>query len=255
MCKSGLPFPLRPARLISSKNTFWFPRATVPFESSRGEIETCRGSRSGVCFSILRNIPDLEKSAPDDPAEPGEVERRIARRLATLRAERGWTLEQLSERTGISRATLSRLERAELSPTATMLNRLCAQYGWTVSRLMAEAESAPPTVVRAAEQVTWNDPETGYIRRMVSPPHSRLKGELVDVTLPAGAVVAYDVAPLPGLEHHLWMLEGSLTLEIEGTEFRLGRGDCIRYVLSGPSRFVCGKRPARYVISLIHPSR
>jgi len=184
---------------------------------------------------------------------PEVLDRQIARRLAGLRAERGWTLEALAAKTGISRATLSRLERGELSATATMLNKLCAQYGWTVSRLMAEAENGPPTVVPAGQQVTWKDPETGYIRRVVSPPHPDLKGELVEVTLPPAATVSYDVSPLPRLEHHLWMLEGALTLEIQGTAFRLEKGDCLRYVLAGPSRFVCGKRPARYLISMVHP--
>ncbi|HEY1241741.1 MAG TPA: XRE family transcriptional regulator [Bryobacteraceae bacterium] len=187
----------------------------------------------------------------DAALEP--LDQRIARRLAALRAERGWTLEALSAKAGISRATLSRLERCELSPTAAMLNKLCAQYGWTVSRLMAEAESGPPTVVRAGQQVTWKDPETGYVRRVVSPPHPDLKGELVEVSLPPGSTVSYDVSPLPRLEHHLWMLEGALTLEVQGTEFRLEKGDCLRYVLAGPSRFVCGKRPARYLISMVHP--
>lgn len=193
----------------------------------------------------------LEIEITDTPAEP--IDSRIARRLAGLRAERGWTLEGLSARTAISRATLSRIERGELSATAAMLNKLCAQYGWTVSRLMAEAESGPPTVVRAGKQITWKDPETGYIRRVVSPPHPDLKAELVEVTLPAGSTVSYDVSPLPRLEHHLWMLEGVLTLEIQGTVFRLEKGDCVRYVLAGPSRFVCGKRPARYLISMVRP--
>jgi transcriptional regulator with XRE-family HTH domain len=178
----------------------------------------------------------------------------MARRLAALRAEQGWTLDGLAARTGISRATLSRLERCELSPTATMLNKLCNQYGWTASRLMAEAESGPPTVVHAREQVTWKDPETGYVRRVLSPPHPNLKGELVEVWLPVGASISYDVSPLPGLEHHLWMLDGVLSLEIEGTAFRLEKGDCVRYVLSGSSCFGCGgKRPARYLISMVRP--
>jgi transcriptional regulator with XRE-family HTH domain len=194
---------------------------------------------------------EIEESREADAAGP--IEWRIARRLAALRAERGWTLEALAVRSGISRATLSRLERGELSPTAAMLNKLCAQYGWTASRLMAEAESGPPTVVRAAEQVTWKDPESGYVRRVVSPPHPNLKGELVEVCLPAGATVSYDVSPLPGLEHHLWMLEGVLSLEVDGAVLRLERGDCVRYMLSGPSRFVTGKRPARYLVSLVQP--
>src|SRR5262249_34168275 len=154
----------------------------------------------------------------------------------------------LASKTGISRATLSRIERGELSPTATMLNTLCARYGWTASRLMAEAESGPPSVVRAEEQVVWKDPETGFVRRVLSPPHANLKGELVEITLPGGRWVEYEVPPIAGLEHHLWMLDGVLSLEIETTTFRLEKGDCVRYVLAGPSRFVCeGRRAARYL--------
>ena len=188
--------------------------------------------------------------------DPGStpLDLRIARRLALLRAERGWSLDTLAARTGISRASLSRLERGELSPTASMLGALCTQYGWTLSRLMAEAESGPPSVVRGSAQVAWKDPASGYLRRIISPPHPKLRGELVEVSLPAGASVAYDASPVPGLEHHLWMLQGSVNIEIEGTSFRVEKGDCVRYVLAGPSRFECQrKRPARYLVALVHP--
>ena len=191
-------------------------------------------------------------------SEPGfadqqmSVEHRIAVRLAALRAQQGWTLEILAQRTGISRATLSRLERGELSPTATMLSTLCGQYGWTLSRLMAEAEEVSPSVVRVKEQVCWQDPESGYTRRILSPPLPNLKGELVEVTLPPHSSVSYSASYLPGLEHHLWMLEGYLSLEVQGRTFQLGKGDCIRYVLSGSSRYVSGKGAVRYVISMVH---
>lgn len=182
------------------------------------------------------------------------IESRIARRLAQLRGERGWSLEVLAERTGISRATLSRLERSELSPTAAMLGTLCSAYGWTLSRLMAEAETRPPRLVRAAEQATWTDPESGYRRRVVSPPSPGLRGVLVEVHMPAGASVTFDAAPVVGLEHHLWMLDGLLTLEVGGSVFHLRPGDCLRYVLSGSTRFHCtGKRAARYLIAMVHP--
>jgi len=72
--------------------------------------------------------------------------------------------------------------------------------------------------------------------------------------MPAGASVSFDASPIAGLEHHLWMLEGSLTLEVEGSLFRLSAGDCLRYVLAGPTRFQgTGKREARYVIAMVRP--
>lgn len=188
------------------------------------------------------------------PAADLIIERRIAQRLAGLRAERGWSLEALAERTGMSRATLSRIERSELSPTASMLGALCTAYGWTLSRLMADAEGRPPSLVPPAEQTEWTDPGSGYRRRAVSPPTPGLRGELVEVRLPAGASVSFATSPVAGLEHHLWMLEGALSLEVDGAPFQLRAGDCLRYVLVGPSRFECtGKREARYVIAMVHP--
>ena len=183
-----------------------------------------------------------------------DIERRIAQRLAHLRAEKGWSLDALADRTGISRATLSRLERGELSPTAAMLGALCTVYGWTLSRFMTEAETRPANLVTASGQAEWKDPASGYRRRIVSPPSPGLRGELVEVHLPAGASVSFDTSPVAGLEHHLWMLDGSLNLEIDGSLFKLRAGDCLRYVLSGPSRFGNpGKRAARYVIAMVHP--
>jgi hypothetical protein len=74
------------------------------------------------------------------------------------------------------------------------------------------------------------------------------------VHMPAGASVSFDTAPIAGLEHHLWMLEGSLTLDVEGSVFRLRAGDCLRYVLAGPTRFQgTGKRGARYIIAMVRP--
>jgi transcriptional regulator with XRE-family HTH domain len=190
----------------------------------------------------------------EPPAADQDIERRIARRLGQLRAERGWSLETLAERTGISRATLSRVERSELSPTAAMLGKLCTVHGRTLSRLMAEVETRTPNLVPGREQPEWRDPESGYRRRAVSPPAPGLRGELVEVRRPVGASVSFDSSPVAGLEHHLWMLEGSITVEVEGSSFSLRAGDCLRYVLAGPSRFRgMGKREARYLVAIVHP--
>ena len=66
--------------------------------------------------------------------------------------------------------------------------------------------------------------------------------------------VSFETSPLAGLEHHLWMLDGSLTLEVEGSPFWLRAGDCLRYVLAGPTRFKNpGKREARYLVAMVRP--
>ncbi|MGC9496524.1 helix-turn-helix domain-containing protein [Streptomyces sp. WG7] len=188
----------------------------------------------------------------DDAPDP--VDARLATRLAGLRAERGWSLSELAERSGVSRSTLSRAERAETSPTASVLNRLCAVYGRTMSRLLSEVEAEPAPVVRAAEQPLWEDRSAGFVRRSVSPPHAGLRAELVEGRLAAGADIAYDRPPVPGLEQHIWVLEGALRVTAQDVEHHIGTGDCLRTRVWGPTRFRCaGPDDVRYVLAVVLP--
>ncbi|MEU1195148.1 XRE family transcriptional regulator [Streptomyces sp. NPDC005813] len=183
-----------------------------------------------------------------------EVDVRLGARLAELRAERGWSLGELAERSGVSRSTLSRTERAEISPTASQLNRLCAVYGRTMSQLLSEIEPEPALLVRAADQAIWEDTSSGFVRRSVSPPHAGLRGELVEGRLAAGAAIDYDRPPLPGLEQHIWVLDGTLEVTSQDVVQRLGAGDCLRLRVWGPTRFRCpGPEAVRYALVVVLP--
>ena len=182
------------------------------------------------------------------------LDTRLAARLASLRAERGWSLDLLAERSGISRTTLSRLERGETSPTASLLGRLCTAYNRTMSRLIAETEAEAPQLVRTADQATWVDPETGFRRRGVSPPAAGLDAELVEAILPAGAVISYAAPPVQGLEQHIWMLGGTLALTVDSKVHHLQPGDCLRFRLFGPTRFAApGPDDAHYALVVCRP--
>ncbi|MFF5340007.1 helix-turn-helix domain-containing protein [Streptomyces althioticus] len=185
---------------------------------------------------------------------PDPVDLRLGARLAELRAEHGWSLGELAERSGVSRSTLSRAERAETSPTASLLNRLCAVYGRTMSQLLSEIEAEPAPVVRAADQPVWQDRASGFVRRSVSPPHAGLRGELVEGRLTAGADIPYDRPPVPGLEQHIWVLEGALAVTVGDTEHLVDEGDCLRLRVWGPTRFRCpGPGDVRYVLAVVRP--
>ncbi|MER6340785.1 helix-turn-helix domain-containing protein [Streptomyces tendae] len=190
----------------------------------------------------------------EDEVVTDPVDARLAARLAELRAERGWSLGELAERSGVSRSTLSRAERGETSPTAAVLNRLCAVYGRTMSRLLSEVEAEPALLVRAAEQPVWEDRPGGFVRRSVSPPHPGLRGELVEGRLAAGADIAYDRPPVPGLEQHVWLLEGDLEITAQDVEHHLAAGDCLRMRVWGRTRFRCpGPGGARYALAVVLP--
>ncbi|MGI9452085.1 MAG: helix-turn-helix domain-containing protein, partial [Geminicoccaceae bacterium] len=177
------------------------------------------------------------------------IDRRIAEHLKSLRAERGWSLQALAERTDVSRATLSRLENAEVSATAAVLGRLCAVYGLTMSRLMHMVEERFAPLVQKDAQAVWVDPSVGFRRRSVSPPAKTLAGEAIACELDAGAEIIYETPPKPASEHHLLLTEGRLDVSLDGHRHQLEAGDCLRYQLFGKSVFStpqqCG---ARYIL-------
>ncbi len=202
----------------------------------------------------------MKSNADTPPADDEALDHRLAQRLATLRAQTGWRLDELAARTGISRATLSRLERAESSATTQLLSRLCAAYGLTMSRLLAEVEVAPVRLLRPAQQPVWRDPANGFTRHMRSPPLAGFATELLEVSIQPGMRVAYgaDDAPLPpavvGLEHHLHLLAGALRLTLEGTAHELQPGDTLSYKAQGSAVFEStGAEPARYFLTLTTP--
>lgn len=203
-------------------------------------------------LSQIRDIISYVRET--EGVEPTSVDARLAARLGELRTEHGWSLDELSRRSGVSRSTLSRLERGELSPTAAQLGRLCTVYERTMSRLLTEVEAEPPQLVRAARQPVWRDEASGFVRRSVSPPHAGLRAEIIEGTLDAGAGIAYEQAPVPGLEQHIWVLEGTVKITVENTVHTVREGDCLRFRLRGPSHFHCpGPSPVRYAVMIVLP--
>jgi transcriptional regulator with XRE-family HTH domain len=181
-------------------------------------------------------------------AETG-VDARLARRLRELRLVRRWSLEELAARSGVSRATLSRTENQEVSPTAAVLGRLCAAFELTMSRLLAQVEQDHPAVVAQHDQPIWIDPETGFRRRSLSPPAPDFDCELLYCELPADTQIVYPSPPRHGLEHHLYLESGVLEMTVDGHRHTLCEGDCLRYRLHGASAFKTFRQhPARYFL-------
>ncbi|WP_416897021.1 MAG: helix-turn-helix domain-containing protein [Minwuia sp.] len=180
------------------------------------------------------------------------IDQRLSARLKLLRNERAWSLEQLADRSGVSRASLSRLEKGEVSPTAQVLSRLCAAYGLTLTRLMYLVEDDFEPLVRHGDQAVHRDRAAGYTRRSVSPPAGNLNGEIIEGTLEPGTRIDYDGSSHQGLDHHLLLLEGALSMTIDGVSHKLTPGDCLRYRLSGPNTFETPPETgARYLLVML----
>jgi transcriptional regulator with XRE-family HTH domain len=184
--------------------------------------------------------------------EETSIDRRIAQHLKALRAERGWSLDELAGRCEVSRATLSRLENAEVSPTASALGKLAAAFGLTISRLMHLVEDDFAPLVRRDAQPVWSDPSVGFKRRSVSPPAQALAAEVLECALEPGMCITYDEPPRRGLEHHLLLVDGQLDITVDGRSHALHPGDCLRYQLFGASTFATpADMGAQYILVVV----
>ncbi|HWA48738.1 MAG TPA: helix-turn-helix transcriptional regulator, partial [Dongiaceae bacterium] len=68
------------------------------------------------------------------------LDAQIALRIRAEREARDWSLDELAQRSGVSRAMISKVERQESSPTAVLLGKLSAAFGLTLSQLLVRAE-------------------------------------------------------------------------------------------------------------------
>lgn len=153
---------------------------------------------------------------------------RLARLIRSERDARGWSLADLAERSGVSKAAISKIEREETSPTAVVLVRLAGAFDLTLAGLLLRAEGKGERLSRAADQAVWRDPETGYVRRQVfSRPDHPL--EVVRVEMPAGQRVVLPASSYAHIRQAVWVLGGDLVICEGDQRHELAVGDCLGF--------------------------
>jgi transcriptional regulator with XRE-family HTH domain len=199
-------------------------------------------------------IIDISIKMENEAQQDRDIDRVIAGRLKALRHERRLTLEALAERSGVSRAMISRIERGEASPTAALLARLCGALQLSMSSFFAAPGGAEP-LRRAQDQPLWRDPETGYLRRSVSPPGTASKLDIIEVSFPPGQRIAFPPHPeAEGMLQHLWLFEGQLIVTDGDTVHRLAPGDCLFMPIARAHAFDNpGPGAARYAVLVERP--
>jgi transcriptional regulator with XRE-family HTH domain len=185
--------------------------------------------------------------------EPVEVNAAVARNVRAERTRLAWTLDDLAARSGVSKGMLSQIEQARTNPSVATVCRLATALGVSIASLVEAPEAPSARVVRGKEAVTlWTGGHKGSEARLLVGSGTTQQVELWDVQMIPGDGYASEAHPA-GTRELLLVMEGELTLELDGTPHEIGPGDAIAFVADRPHAYRNrGTAPLRYSLTVIH---
>jgi transcriptional regulator with XRE-family HTH domain len=173
---------------------------------------------------------------------------KIGANLRALRARRNLSVVALAERSGVARATLTRLEAGQGNPTIDTLYALSDALGAALSDLIGEPTTAHVEVLRAGEgtQVTGS-----VSARLLDRVLGHRLAELYQVSF---ATRARHAKPHPaGVIESLIVTSGRLRTGPEADPVELGPGDFARFSGDVPHLYQALGGPAHGVLVMAHP--
>ena len=186
-----------------------------------------------------------DKKRPAVPPEPAA----IGTRVRSLREAIGLSLRDLAERSGVSAPMLSQVERGETSPTLAVAAKIAAGLELTLSQLLRLDEDRHAVVTRAGRHRRYT--HGGHRYEELTPP---LPGQRADVSLhtltPGSATGGAGDPPMhePGSRETAVVLEGGLTLVLDGMRHELRQGDSVTFDADLAHRFENdGADPTRFI--------
>jgi transcriptional regulator with XRE-family HTH domain len=185
--------------------------------------------------------------------DPADVTGAVARTLAALRTERGWSLDQLATRSGVSKGVLVALEQGRSNPNLATLARIGDAFGVPVTRLVEVSDEPAVRVFGpSSARVLWRGPAGGT-------------GTIVAATEPPWAAELWRWQVLPGesfggyphgaaTREMVWVERGTLTLTVAGERREVGPGESARFPGGVPHGYANdGTEPVHMTMVVIIP--
>lgn len=159
----------------------------------------------------------------------GEITGAVAEHVRALRTTRGWSLDELAGRSGVSKGMVVQIEGARTNPSVGTLCRLADAFGVTIAELLTPVPQRSVHISDAAEApVLWRGPHGGHGRLLRGVNHPALV-ELWQWRLaPGEEYEAPDNAP--EIHELLHVLSGEVTVTVAGVEHAAAAGQTIGYL-------------------------
>ncbi len=162
---------------------------------------------------------------------------KLGARVRELRRGRGLTLQGLAEKSGVSRAMISKLERGEKNPTLVIAAKLAEGLEVTLSQLAGMEGRREVVVVPKGRRMTMQDPETGFERQLLSPSFAGRGLEFVRNVIPEGATSGEFPPHKKGVEEYIVVERGRMRAVLYGEEYVLEEGDSLYFEADVAHRF------------------
>jgi transcriptional regulator with XRE-family HTH domain len=176
-------------------------------------------------------------------------------KVANARAERGWSLQQLADRSGLSPAAIHKIEKSGMTPTIASLMKLAAALGKSVSYFIAESEPLRPvTHIKRDERQRLYTSKQGLTLENVSGRY----GPFFVAGAEAFVEPRADSGPVPMShpgEELVVILEGSMRFVVGEQPFELATGDSLHFRTTLPHSWANpSDQPARAIWLAIRSS-
>lgn len=154
---------------------------------------------------------------------------KLGEALKRRRLEQKLTLEQLSAKSGVSRAAISKIERGDSGASTPVLGKLAEALDLSISQLVGGPRGEPVLHIPRDRQPVFVEEATGFERRSLSPLYLGRGIDFVFNRLPPKAKTGPFPSHRQGVEEHLYVTKGRLKVTLEGDEHVLESGDFLFY--------------------------
>lgn len=182
-------------------------------------------------------MPRTARAArPANPAADA-LSRAVGENLRILRGERGWSLDQLAARSGVSKPMLHQIETGKSVPTIAVVWRIADGLQVPFSRLLSRPRAREDVLLtRSDAKYLTNSAGTFSSRALFpfdGPPRT---AEFYELRIAAGGVE--NAAPhAHGTVEHLALVQGAVDVGIDGGTRRLAAGDCLVFAADRPHSY------------------
>ncbi len=161
----------------------------------------------------------------------------LGKNILQARKARGYSLQELADRSGVSRAMLSKIEREEKNPTVHIACQIAEGLEMTLSQLLGEEPEKDVFVIPRERRMVFRDETTGFQRHLLSPSFPSHGIEFLLNVLPAGQTTGLLPAHKPGAKEFLAVAKGRLHAIVGSRTIELETGDSLYFEAHVPHQF------------------